>query len=62
MATDNRRVGLPGDFQCPPAALVLNKVDLVPNTRRPLLLQLAEDLRGLYTFEDVFFTSAVEGT
>ena len=62
LGTDNRRVGLPHDFRCPPAALVLNQVDLVPFTRRPLLLQLADDLRALHQFVDVFYTSAVEGT
>jgi GTPase Era involved in 16S rRNA processing len=45
----------------PPAVLVLNKCDAVAAPQRPRLLLLADELRALRTFEDVFFISAKDG-
>ncbi|KAL4450072.1 hypothetical protein ABPG77_010741 [Micractinium sp. CCAP 211/92] len=57
-----QRLGMPADWQPPPAVLVLNKVDAVPRPDRKHLLPLADRLRQLRQFEDVFFISAKKGT
>ena len=54
-------LGLEEGWSPPPALLVLNKVDAVPRPLRPQLLPLADRLRRLRPFEDVFFVSAKDG-
>ena len=53
-------LGLPDDWQPPPAVLVMNKVDAVPRSHRSSLLALADRLRGLSAFQDVFWISALQ--
>ena len=60
-STSSAGLGLPDSWQPPPALLVLNKVDAVPRPERPNLLPLADRLRELRQFEDVFFVSAKDG-
>ncbi len=53
--------GQDADWLPPPSVLVMNKVDAVPRERRPSLFPLADRLRRLCTFEDVFWLSALHG-
>ncbi|KAL4452389.1 hypothetical protein ABPG75_008051 [Micractinium tetrahymenae] len=61
-SASRQRLGMPQDWQPPPAVLVLNKVDAVPRPDRKQLLPLAERFQQLRQFDDVFFISAKKGT
>lgn len=45
----------------PPSVLVLNKVDALQREQRPSLLALADKMRSLHSFQDVFWVSALRG-